>query len=140
MTLTIVTFVAALEFVYYLGPNCRHSLFSTLPGAMIAIGIWIAGFGRAQLLPEASFELQRHLWIDGRGDWTYAGVLPDRSGHSHRRGVECRADKTKCAIAEPASGIRASVRTGKARGNADSSGTIKYLSDESSRYKSTGGL
>src|SRR5271170_7609398 len=43
LALTGVTFVAALEFVYYLGPNCRHSFFSTLPGAVIAIGIWFVG-------------------------------------------------------------------------------------------------
>jgi membrane protein len=41
--LTFVSFVAALEFVYYLGPHCEHSFLSTLPGAVIAIGIWIAG-------------------------------------------------------------------------------------------------
>jgi len=43
VVLTFVSFVAALECVYYLGPNCEHSFLSTLPGAVIAIGIWIAG-------------------------------------------------------------------------------------------------
>jgi membrane protein len=43
VVLTGATFVAALELVYYLGPNCRHSFFSTLPGALLAIGIWILG-------------------------------------------------------------------------------------------------
>jgi len=43
VVLTFGSFVAALECVYYLGPNCEHSFLSTLPGAVIAIGIWIAG-------------------------------------------------------------------------------------------------
>jgi len=43
VALTIVTFVASLEFVYYLGPNCRHSFSSTLPGAVIAISVWFVG-------------------------------------------------------------------------------------------------
>jgi membrane protein len=43
VALTGVTFVASLEFVYYLGPNCRHSFSSTLPGAVIAIGVWFLG-------------------------------------------------------------------------------------------------
>ncbi len=43
VALTIATFVASLEFVYYLGPNCRHSFSSTLPGAVIAIGVWFVG-------------------------------------------------------------------------------------------------
>jgi membrane protein len=38
-----VTFVTGLEFVYYLGPNCRHSFFSTLPGAVFAICVWLIG-------------------------------------------------------------------------------------------------
>jgi membrane protein len=37
------TFVTALELVYYLGPNCRHSFLSTLPGAVVAIAIWVLG-------------------------------------------------------------------------------------------------
>jgi len=37
------TFVTGLEFVYYLGPNSRHSFFSTLPGAVLAIAIWLVG-------------------------------------------------------------------------------------------------
>lgn len=43
MALTAATFVAALEFIYYLGPNCRHSFASTLPGAVIAIAVWFLG-------------------------------------------------------------------------------------------------
>jgi membrane protein len=38
-----ITFVAGLEFVYYLGPNCRHSFISTFPGAIFAITIWLLG-------------------------------------------------------------------------------------------------
>lgn len=38
-----VTFVTSVEFVYYLGPNCRHSFLSTLPGAIVAIVIWLLG-------------------------------------------------------------------------------------------------
>ncbi|MBV8631689.1 MAG: YihY/virulence factor BrkB family protein [Silvibacterium sp.] len=38
-----VTFVAGLEFIYYLGPNARHSFLSTLPGAAFAIAIWLIG-------------------------------------------------------------------------------------------------
>jgi len=37
------TFVAALELVYYLGPNKKHTFFSTLPGAVVAIVIWFLG-------------------------------------------------------------------------------------------------
>jgi membrane protein len=43
LTLIGATFVTALELIYYLGPNCRHSFLSTLPGAVIAIVIWILG-------------------------------------------------------------------------------------------------
>jgi membrane protein len=43
VALTFATFVASLEFVYYLGPNSRHSFSSTLPGAVIAIGVWFLG-------------------------------------------------------------------------------------------------
>jgi membrane protein len=38
-----ITFVTGLEVVYYLGPNCKHSFLSTLPGAAIAISIWLIG-------------------------------------------------------------------------------------------------
>jgi membrane protein len=38
-----VTFVTGLEVVYYLGPNAKHSFFSTLPGAAFAISIWLIG-------------------------------------------------------------------------------------------------
>lgn len=40
---TIVTTVAALELVYYLGPHARHSFWSTLPGAAIAVVVWFLG-------------------------------------------------------------------------------------------------
>jgi membrane protein len=43
LTLIGVTFVTSVEFVYYLGPNCRHSFLSTLPGAIVAIAIWLLG-------------------------------------------------------------------------------------------------
>lgn len=43
VTLIGATFVTALEVVYYLGPNSRHSFLSTLPGAVLAIGIWLLG-------------------------------------------------------------------------------------------------
>jgi membrane protein len=43
LTLIGVTFVTALELIYYLGPNCRHSFLSTLPGAVVAIAMWILG-------------------------------------------------------------------------------------------------
>jgi membrane protein len=42
-TVTIATFVAAVELVYYLGPHARHSFWSTLPGAAIAVGMWFLG-------------------------------------------------------------------------------------------------
>ncbi|MBV8438288.1 MAG: YihY/virulence factor BrkB family protein [Silvibacterium sp.] len=38
-----ITFVAGLEVIYYLGPNCKHSFLSTLPGAAVAISIWLIG-------------------------------------------------------------------------------------------------
>ena len=38
-----ITFVTGLEFVYYRGPNCRHSFLSTFPGAIFAITIWLLG-------------------------------------------------------------------------------------------------
>ncbi|HYK34615.1 YihY/virulence factor BrkB family protein [Alloacidobacterium sp.] len=42
-TITIATFVAALELVYYLGPHARHTFWSTLLGAAVAVGMWFAG-------------------------------------------------------------------------------------------------
>jgi membrane protein len=42
-TLTVASFVTALEFIYYLGPHARHSFWSTLPGAAIAVGMWFLG-------------------------------------------------------------------------------------------------
>ncbi|HVW79185.1 MAG TPA: YihY/virulence factor BrkB family protein [Alloacidobacterium sp.] len=41
--ITIVMFVAALELTYYLGPHARHSFWSTLPGAAVAVGVWFLG-------------------------------------------------------------------------------------------------
>jgi membrane protein len=42
-TIIIATFVAALELVYYLGPHARHTFWSTLPGAAIAVVVWFLG-------------------------------------------------------------------------------------------------
>jgi membrane protein len=38
-----MTFVVALELVYFLGPNRRQRFKSTLPGAIVAIGLWFIG-------------------------------------------------------------------------------------------------
>ncbi len=38
-----VTFVVALELVYFLAPNIRQRFTSTLPGAIVAIALWFAG-------------------------------------------------------------------------------------------------
>jgi membrane protein len=43
VTINLLTFVAALEIIYYLGPNARHSFRSTLPGAVVAIAVWFGG-------------------------------------------------------------------------------------------------
>ncbi|MBT9332907.1 YihY/virulence factor BrkB family protein [Paracidobacterium acidisoli] len=43
MLITVITFLAALELVYFLGPNTRQSFFETLPGAALAIGVWFPG-------------------------------------------------------------------------------------------------
>lgn len=40
LAITFVTFVAALEVIYYWGPNAHHSFASTLPGAVLAIAVW----------------------------------------------------------------------------------------------------
>lgn len=40
LVITFVTFVAALEIIYYLGPNTKHSFLATLPGAVLAIAVW----------------------------------------------------------------------------------------------------
>ncbi|QNI32658.1 YihY/virulence factor BrkB family protein [Alloacidobacterium dinghuense] len=40
---TIVTFVAGVELVYWLGPHARHSFWSTLPGAAVAVAMWFLG-------------------------------------------------------------------------------------------------
>jgi membrane protein len=40
LVITFLTFVAALELIYYLGPNAHHSFASTLPGAVLAIAVW----------------------------------------------------------------------------------------------------
>ncbi|HTZ88853.1 MAG TPA: YihY/virulence factor BrkB family protein [Alloacidobacterium sp.] len=42
-TITIATFVTGLELMYYLGPQGRHTFWSTLPGAAIAVGMWFLG-------------------------------------------------------------------------------------------------
>jgi membrane protein len=42
-TITIILFVASLELMYYLGPHARHSFWSTLPGAAIAVAMWFLG-------------------------------------------------------------------------------------------------
>ncbi|MGB6160468.1 MAG: YihY/virulence factor BrkB family protein [Acidobacteriaceae bacterium] len=38
-----VAFVVALELVYFLAPNRRQRFTSTLPGAVVAIGLWFVG-------------------------------------------------------------------------------------------------
>lgn len=38
-----VTFVVSLELVYFLGPNRKQRFKSTLPGAIVAIGLWFVG-------------------------------------------------------------------------------------------------
>jgi membrane protein len=54
-TITIVTFVAGLELMYYLGPHARHSFWSTLPGAAFAVGMWFLGsFGLSFYLSHIS--------------------------------------------------------------------------------------
>jgi len=40
MIITFVTFVTALEIIYYLGPNTKHRFLATLPGAVLAIAVW----------------------------------------------------------------------------------------------------
>lgn len=40
LVITFVAFVAALELIYYLGPNTRLHFGATLPGSVLAIGIW----------------------------------------------------------------------------------------------------
>lgn len=41
--INFITFVVGLELIYYLGPNAHHTLVSTLPGAILAIGVWFVG-------------------------------------------------------------------------------------------------
>jgi membrane protein len=43
IVITFATFVATLELVYFLGPNTRQKFSRTLPGAVLAISIWIPG-------------------------------------------------------------------------------------------------
>jgi membrane protein len=53
--ITIATFVAGLEWMYYLGPHARHSFWSTLPGATVAVGVWFLGsFGLSFYLDHLS--------------------------------------------------------------------------------------
>lgn len=40
LAVMFMTFVVALELIYYLGPNAHHSFTSTLPGAVLAIAVW----------------------------------------------------------------------------------------------------
>ena len=40
LVITFVSFVAALETIYYLGPNTKLSFAATLPGAVLAIAVW----------------------------------------------------------------------------------------------------
>ncbi|HZU09036.1 MAG TPA: YihY/virulence factor BrkB family protein [Pseudacidobacterium sp.] len=54
-TIIVVTFIAGIELLYYLGPHARHSYWSTLPGALLAVGIWFAGsFGLSFYLSNMS--------------------------------------------------------------------------------------
>jgi membrane protein len=41
--ITLTTFVICLEWMYYLGPHARHSFWSTLPGAAVAVATWFLG-------------------------------------------------------------------------------------------------
>lgn len=41
--ITFVTFMLAVELLYFLGPNTTHSFRSTLPGAVIAVVGWFTG-------------------------------------------------------------------------------------------------
>ena len=41
--ITLATFVTGLEWMYYLGPHARHTFWSTLPGATVAVGAWFLG-------------------------------------------------------------------------------------------------
>jgi membrane protein len=41
--ITLAVFVTGLEWIYYLGPHARHSFWSTLPGAAVAVGTWFLG-------------------------------------------------------------------------------------------------
>jgi membrane protein len=43
IAISFATFVAALELVYFLGPNTRQKFARTLPGAVLAISVWIPG-------------------------------------------------------------------------------------------------
>jgi membrane protein len=53
--ITIATFVTGLESMYYLGPHARHSFWSTLPGAAVAVGMWFLGsFGLSFYLDHLS--------------------------------------------------------------------------------------
>lgn len=40
LIITFVSFVAALEIIYHLGPNTKHRFLATLPGAVLAIAVW----------------------------------------------------------------------------------------------------
>jgi membrane protein len=54
-TITVITFVTGVELVYWLGPHTRHSFWSTLPGAAVAVGMWFLGsFGLSFYLAHLS--------------------------------------------------------------------------------------
>jgi membrane protein len=41
--IVFLTFVAAVELMYLLGPNVRQKFTATLPGAVLAVGVWFPG-------------------------------------------------------------------------------------------------
>jgi membrane protein len=54
-TIIVVTFIVGIELMYYLGPRARHSFWSTLPGAFLAVAIWFLGsFGLSFYLSNIS--------------------------------------------------------------------------------------
>jgi membrane protein len=54
-TIIVSTFVVGIELMYYLGPHGRHSFWSTLPGAFLAVGMWFLGsFGLSFYLSNIS--------------------------------------------------------------------------------------
>ena len=43
LALMLVTFIVGIELLYYFGPNTHTTLRSSLPGAALAVGIWMLG-------------------------------------------------------------------------------------------------